>query len=143
VRPTPNYFLIPALCLFLLSCKSQKVSSQEQSVFIDNIEFSFGGGITGKYQNFTLSGTGEIVEIRENGKQKIIKTLDKEALLKIDKQIKFLVESGDKFNDPGNFTYTLTVNTKSANSRYVWNDSGIPEYEKIDALFNDLLSHTK
>mgnify|MGYP000748919852 CR=1 FL=1 len=125
-----------AFSFLLIACGGSKVSKPETSAYLF---LSQGGGITGKYEGYTLYEDGR-VEVTEGVGQEIPMPkgkLSKSEASKVFEAWKTLdTKKGMPFK-PGNMNYKILYGSGNENQTIDWSDS-----QRIDSSIQEFFSET-
>jgi hypothetical protein len=120
-------------CIILFACKAQ----QKKSTYSE-ITFGSGGGITGKYIEYSLKSDGSITKNVFDNNPKILKQLDKKQCKALfEKAAALKLESID-LDVPANMNKYIIVKTDIGTHKINWGGSKFPA-EDIVKFYDELM----
>lgn len=125
-----NLFLVFFNLLILSGCASSYLKKSG----IDKLEFGSGGGITGRYQTWSVDlQNGSL----HNSDGTLKRKLDNAELNDLSKKMKAVDFSETVFNHPFNLTYFISAEGK-VNNKVAWGDPAFPAPDEIKELYTFL-----
>jgi hypothetical protein len=122
----------------LSACRGQKEVGNSTEVE-ESIIISQGGGFTGAYDYFQLLSDGSVFRLDETGKQLQLqgKLTEAQSTYYFD-EMKEYSRNEKPFQNPGNMSKSLTLESESESFVYVWDAGSEDVPEKLKGIFNDL-----
>jgi hypothetical protein len=102
-------------CIILFACKVQ----QKKSIYSE-ITFGSGGGVTGKYIEYTLTPDGKIIKNIFDNNPKVLKQLDKKQCEAMFEKVATLKLESIELNVPANMNKYIIVKTAAGTHKINW-----------------------
>jgi len=120
-------------CIILFACKAQQKKSS-----YSEITFGSGGGITGKYIEYTLNPNGKLLKNVFDNKPTLLKQLDKKQCQALFEKAAALKLENIDLNVPANMNKYIIVKTAAGTHKINWGGSKSPA-EDIVKFYDELM----
>jgi len=138
-----NLLLIMALSsIFFWSCKGRQYTPETFTK--RQIVFGSGGGVTGKYEVYTLLENGQFFyknSITEETKE--LSRVPKKEIKGMLKTMKEMDFKNQATNDPGNYNHFITIKEGEETYKCAWAEGQKPPISGISTLYRNLMGMTK
>jgi hypothetical protein len=126
-----------------VGCQSQFKNSLNSD--LDRIYFGYGGGFSGKVNQWVLSANGRLYQVMDINKEKdsiiLIKKLPKKITKQFFEEYITLEENFKPIEDPFNIYTFIRFENSSKNVIYTWNDN-TNNIEPLKSLYKKLYEQT-
>lgn len=112
--------MILFLSVLTICCATQKQAKNSATSFME-IKFGSSGGFTGMTNEYLIKQDGQVFKNADN-KLSLVNRIGKPEIENIEKQIADLNFENINWNEKGNMTYFIEVQTSAYKNRITWSD---------------------
>jgi hypothetical protein len=144
MKRTRFYFSGISLCCILMMAAGCKPAAQSKSNMPATLTFGQGGGVTGKYKEYSLVIDGKLFNVDPmSGQKTYLKKIHKTDCRSLFIEAERLGLLKMDFNHPFNINYYIIYRKGTASKKINWGDANNPPPAGVKELWDKLWALTK